>query len=250
MLPADENLESGPGSARRFATTRWSLVLAAGKRSSPQSAAALAALCETYWYPLYAYVRRCGHDADDAQDLTQAFFTRLLEKNDLATAERERGKFRWFLLTSLKHFLSNEWDRSHAQKRGGGRTPVSIDFAAAEGRNHLEPSHKLTAEKIFDRRWALSLLVQVLARLREESAQAGKSQMLELLKVFLTGEKAPVSNRELAGELMMTEGALKVAVHRLRRRYRELLRAEIGQTVADSEEIEQEIRDLFTAMSS
>ena len=250
MLPADEIHELGPGSARRFATTRWSLVLAAGNPSSPQSAAALAALCETYWYPLYAYVRRRGHDADDTQDLTQAFFARLLEKNDLAAAERERGKFRSFLLTSLKHFLSNEWDRVHAKKRGGGRTPVSIDFGAAEGRYHLEPSHELTAEKIFDRRWALSLLVQVLARLREESAQAEKSQMFELLKVFLTGEKAPVSNRELAGELTMTEGALKVAVHRLRRRYRELLRAEIGQTVADSEEIEQEIRDLFTAMSS
>ena len=250
MTPTDEIQQPGPFGAGHFATTRWSLVLAAGKRDSPQSAAALTALCEAYWYPLYAYVRRRGYDAHEAQDLTQAFFTRLLEKNDLATAERERGKFRSFLLTSLKHFLSNEWDRGHAKKRGGCRTPVSIDFATAEGRYHREPSHELTAEKIFDRRWALTLLDQVLARLRDESAQAGKSQMFELLKVFLTGEKAPVSNRELAGELSMTEGALKVAIHRLRRRYRELLRTEIGQTVAGPEEIEQEIRDLFAAISS
>jgi RNA polymerase sigma factor (sigma-70 family) len=250
MTPADEIQKPGPFGAGHFATTRWSLVLAAGRPNSPQASAALATLCETYWYPLYAYIRRRGHDADDAQDLTQAFFTRLLEKNDLATADSERGKFRSFLLTSLKHFLSNEWDRGHAQKRGGGRTPVSIDFVAAEGRYNLEPSHELTAEKIFDRRWALTLLDQVLARLREESVQGGKSQIFELLKVFLTGENAPVSIRELADKLAMTEGALKVAVHRLRRRYRELLRTEIGETVADPDEIEQEIRDLFAAIRS
>jgi len=250
MLPADQEQASGPGSARRFATTRWSLVLAAGKRSAPQSAAALAALCETYWYPLYAYVRRRGHDADEAQDLTQAFFARLIKKCDLAAAQQERGRFRSFLLTSLKHFLSNERDRGHAQKRGGGRTPVSIDFATAEGRYHLEPSHELTAEKIFERRWALVLLENVLARLHEESVHAGKSWIFDRLKVFLTGEQPAVSSGQLAAELQMTAGALKVAVHRLRGRYRELLRAEIGQTVADPEEIEQEIRDLFTAISS
>ena len=250
MLPADQEQESGPGSARHFATTRWSLVLAAGNPSSPQSAAALAALCETYWYPLYAYVRRRGHDADDAQDLTQTFFARLLEKNDLAAARRERGKFRSFLLTSLKHFLANEWDRERAQKRGGGRPSLSIDFGTAEDRYRREPSHELTAEKVFERRWALVLLENVLARLHEESVQAGKSGIFDRLKVFLTGEQPAVSSGQLAAELEMTEGALKLAVHRLRRRYRELLRAEIAQTVADSKEIDQEIRDLFAAISS
>jgi RNA polymerase sigma factor (sigma-70 family) len=250
MLPADQEQESGPGSARRFATTRWSLVLAAGKRNSPQSAAALAALCETYWYPLYAYVRRRGHDADEAQDLTQAFFARLLEKNDLAAAQRERGKFRSFLLTSLKHFLANEWDRGRAKKRGGDRSPVSIDFGIAEDRYRREPSHELTAEKIFDRRWAFVILEQVLTHLQEESGRAGKSELFDRLKVFLTGEKPAGSYDQLASELEMSAGAIKVAVHRLRRRYRELLRAEIGQTVADPDEIEQEIRDLFTAISS
>jgi RNA polymerase sigma-70 factor (ECF subfamily) len=250
MTPADEIQKLGPFGAGHFATTRWSLVLAAGRPNSQQSSAALATLCETYWYPLYAYIRRRGHDADDAQDLTQAFFARLLEKNDLATADSERGKFRSFLLSSLKHFLSNEWDRGQAQKRGGGRTPVSIDFVAADGRYHLEPSHELTAEKIFERRWALVLLENVLARLHEESVHAGKAGIFDRLKVYLTGEQPAVSSGQLAAELQMTAGALKVAVHRLRRRYRELLRAEIGQTVADPDEIEQEIRDLFTAISS
>jgi RNA polymerase sigma-70 factor (ECF subfamily) len=224
----------GPG---QLATTRWSLVLAAGQRSSPQSAAALRALCETYWYPLYAYVRRRGNDPHDALDLTQAFFARLLEKDDLAAARPERGRFRSFLLASLKHFLANEWDRDRAQKRGGGRSALSIDFGIAEDRYGREPCHEETPEKIFERRWALLLLENVLARLHEESVHAGKSWIFDRLKVFLTGEQPAVSSGQLAAELQMTAGALKVAVHRLRRRYRELLRAEIGQTVADPDEI-------------
>jgi RNA polymerase sigma factor (sigma-70 family) len=250
MSSAHEKQESGPGRAGHFATTRWSLVLAAGKRSSPQSGAALATLCETYWYPLYAYVRRRGHDVDEAQDLTQAFFTRLLEKNDLAAAERERGKFRSFLLTSLKHFLANEWDRARAKKRGGDRSPVSIDFAIAEGRYGLQPSDELTAEKIFDRRWAMVVLEQVLNQLQEEFRRAEKSELFERLKVFLTGDKLAGSYEQLAADLKMTAGAVKVAVHRLRRRYRELLRAEVAQTVADPEEIDEELRDLFIAIIS
>jgi RNA polymerase sigma-70 factor (ECF subfamily) len=225
-------------------------VLAAGKRNSPQSAAALAALCETYWYPLYAYIRRRGYGVDEAQDLTQAFFARLLEKSDLAAAQQERGRFRSFLLTSLKHFLANAWDHGRAKKRGGGRPSLSIDFGTAEDRYGMEPSHELTAEKIFERRWALVLLENVLARLHEESVQAGKSGIFDRLKVFLTGEKPAGSYDQLASELEISAGAMKVAVHRLRRRYRELLRAEIWQTVADPEEIEQEIRDLFIAISS
>jgi RNA polymerase sigma-70 factor (ECF subfamily) len=224
--------------------------LAAGQRSSPQSSAALATLCENYWYPLYAYVRRRGHDADEAQDFTQAFFARLLEKNDLAAADPGRGRFRSFLLASLKHFLANEWDRARAEKRGGGRFVLSIDFRTAEERYRAEPSHDLTPEKIFERRWALMLLENVLARLHDESAQAGKMDSFDRLKGFLTGEQAAMTYGQLAAELNMSEGALKVAVHRLRRRYRELLRAEIEETVADPEEIDQEIRDLFAALGS
>ena len=250
MAPVDEQQEPAPFGSRHFATTRWSLVLAAGQRSSPQSSAALATLCENYWYPLYAYVRRRGHDADEAQDFTQAFFARLLEKNDLAAADPERGRFRSFLLASLKHFLANEWDRNRAQKRGGCRSVLSIDFGTAEERYRAEPAHDLTPEKIFERRWALVLLENVLARLHDESAQAGKADSFDRLKGFLTGEQPAVTYGQLAAELNTSEGALKVAVHRLRRRYRELLRAEIEETVADPQEIDQEIRDLFSALGS
>jgi len=250
MPPADERQTSGAGHEGHFATTRWSLVLSAGNRGSLQSATALATLCETYWYPLYVFVRRRGRDADDAQDLVQAFFARLLEKNDLAAAGRERGKFRSFLLTSLKHFLANEWDRQRAQKRGGGQPLLSIDFGTADDRYRAEPSHDLTAEKVFERRWAMVLLANVLARLQQEFVQAGKSDTFDHLKIFLTGEQPALTYGQLGAELAMNEGAVKVAVHRLRRRYRDLLRDEIGQTLADPEEIDQEIRDLFAAISS
>jgi RNA polymerase sigma factor (sigma-70 family) len=249
-MPLPDEKQEPPSGSRQIATTRWSLVLAAGQRSSPQSSAALATLCENYWYPLYAYVRRRGHQADEAQDFTQAFFARLLEKNDLAAADPGRGRFRSFLLTSLKHFLANEWDRARAEKRGGGRTALSIDFGTAEERYRAEPSHDLTPEKIFERRWALMLLENVLARLHDESAQAGKADSFDRLKGFLTGEQSAVTYGQLAAELNLSEGALKVAVHRLRRRYRELLRAEIEETVADPDEIDQEIRDLFSALGS
>jgi DNA-directed RNA polymerase specialized sigma24 family protein len=250
MLRADEKQESGSGNARRFATTRWSIVLAAGNRSSPQSASALATLCETYWYSLYEYVRRSGHDADDARDLTQAFFARLLEKNDLAAVKRERGRFRSFLLASLKRFLANEWDRQWAQKRGGGRPPFSIDFGAAEDCYRGEPSHELTAEKIFERRWAMVLLANVLARLEQKYVEAAKPTAFNRLKIFLTGEQPALTYGQIGAELAMAEGAVKVAVHRLRKRYREVLREEIEQTLADPEEVDQEIRDLFAAISS
>src|SRR5271155_2907054 len=177
MPPVDKEQEPAHSGSRQFATTRWSLVLAAGQRSSPQSSAALATLCENYWYPLYAYVRRRGHDSDEAQDLTQAFFTRLLEKNDLAAADPERGRFRSFLLASLKHFLANEWDRARAEKRGGGRSVLSIDFGTAEERYRAEPSHELTPEKIFERRWALTVLDHALKRLRTEFAGGGREKL-------------------------------------------------------------------------
>ena len=233
---------------RPFATTRWSLVAAAGRGASPESAQALALLCETYWYPLYAYVRRRGHDPHEAQDLTQEFFARLLERRNLRAADRQRGKFRTFLLASLQNFLSNEWRKEQAQKRGGGKLPVSLDFKAGESRYTLEPSHELTAERVFERRWALTLLDQAMTKLRDEFTASGKAELFEALQGSLGGEAVLAPYAELALRLGTTEGALKTAAHRLRRRCRELLRAEIAQTVARAEDIDAELRELFSAV--
>src|SRR5262245_44661638 len=234
--------------ARQFASTRWSLVLAADQRDSPKCAAGLATLCLSYWYPLYAYARRRRPSAEDAQDLTQEFFSRLLEKDYLRQADRQRGRFRSFLLTAFKHFLAKEHERAHARKRGGGRKLLPLDFDSGEQRYHREPSHEATPEVLFERGWALTLLEQGLAGLREELARAGKEWLFEYLKGTLSGEETPRSYAELAGDLGMSAEALKVAVHRLRRRYRELIRAEIAQTVTTAEEIDDELRDLFAAV--
>jgi RNA polymerase sigma-70 factor (ECF subfamily) len=250
MSLSNRDQGSVSGAAGRFATTHWSLVVAAKDRTAPQAREALATLCSTYWYPLYAYVRRQGYTSDQAQDLTQEFFARLLEKDFLGMVDREKGKFRSFLLASCKHFLANERDRANAQKRGGGRDIVTVDFQAAEGRYSQETSHTLTPDKLFERRWALTLLDQVLARLREEFVQAGESERFERLKLFLMGERKKVPYAQVAEDLHLTEGAVKVAVHRLRRRYRELLRAEIARTLDDPSQIEAEIRDLFTILGS
>ena len=231
-----------------FATTRWSLVLAAGKGASPDAQDALAALCQTYWYPLYAYVRRQGHQPDDAQDLTQAFFARLLEKHYLQSADPERGRFRSFLLTAFQRFLSKERDRERTKKRGGGMKSLDLDFEAGERRYRLEPAHEATAEKVYEQRWALTLLDRVFARLRDESDRAGKQEAFNCLKVYLTGAAGTPRYREAAAELGMTEAAVKVAVHRLRRRYRDLVREEIAQTVAGPEEVDEELRHLFAAV--
>lgn len=235
--------------AARFATTRWSIVATAGS-TSPQSREALAALCHAYWYPLYAFLRRQGTPAEDAQDLVQAFFVELLEKGKLGAADPERGKFRSFLLASLKHFQANQWRRAAAQKRGGGVTAVSLDLEAGERRFALEPAHELTPERIFQRQWAMTLLEQTLAALRTEFAAAGKAELFERLKPYLGGEGAGLPYRELGAELGMTEGALKVAVHRYRGRWREVLREQIAQTVDSPDEIEQELRELFAAVAS
>ena len=237
-------------SAARFATTHWSVVLAAGRTSSPDSRRALTTLCETYWYPSYAYVRRRGYAREEAQDLTQEFFLGLLEKDVLRAADPERGRFRSFLLGSLKNFLANEWRDARAKKRGGGRVPLSLDFRSAEDQYALEPGHELTPEKIYERRWALTLLERSLSKLREEFTRAGKSDLFDQLKVFLGGEGQRVSYKEIAEKLAMTEGAVKVSVHRLRRRCRELLRAEIAQTVAGPEEVDEELRHLFSALEN
>jgi len=235
---------------RHFHTTHWSLVLAAGQRSSSRSNEALSALCQMYWYPLYAYVRRRVRDVAEAQDLTQGFFSQLLEKNHLAVAQPERGKFRAFLLTSFKNFLANEWDKANALKRGGGKAPIPLDFESGETRFSLEPTDDLTPDRLYDKQWVLTLLKQVLGQLREESILAGKERQFEHLKVFIAGQAAPGGYAEAAGKLGMTEGAAKVAAHRLRQRYRELLRAEIAQTVAEPSEVDEEIRSLFATLSS
>jgi len=212
---------------------------------------ALARLCQTYWHPLYAYVRRLGHSPHDSQDLTQEFFARLLAKNFLAGVDESRGRFRSFLLASFKHFLANEWDKARAQKRGGGQIPISIDAASAETSCHclFEPADPATAEKIFERRWALTLLEQVLRRLREEYAASGRTQLFEQLKPTLTEASRTVKYAAIAEQLGTTEGAVKVAVHRLRHQYRELLRAEIAETVSKPEEVEDELRNLFAALA-
>lgn len=224
-------------------------MLAAGRRSTPQADLALEELCRTYWYPLYAYVRRQGHSKEDAEDLTQAFFARFLEKNYLEGLRSEKGKFRAFLLASLKHFLANEWDRAHRQKRGGGVTPLSLDWQSADTRYQIEPADHLSPDKLYDRAWAVTLLERVITRLRDESAADGKSRLFTQLKPFLMVGKSAIPYAEAAAALGLTEGAVRVTVHRLRRRYRELLRLEIGQTLSDPAHIEAELRALFTAFT-
>jgi len=232
----------------RFTPTRWTLVLAASSQGDTQAGReALAELCETYWYPLYAYVRRCGHDQHDAEDLTQEFFARLLDKNTLAGVSPGKGRFRSFLLASIKHFLANEWDRSQAQKRGGGKVIISIDGASGESLHPIELTDGLTPEVIFERQWVLALLDRVLGQLAEEYAD--KPAHFAALKDFLTAGSSPGAAAAAARELGLSDGAVRVAVHRLRQRYRHLLRAEIAQTVAGPSEVDAEIRRLFSVFA-
>jgi RNA polymerase sigma-70 factor (ECF subfamily) len=245
--PTSESRHAG---GRSFATTHWSIVLAAAHESRPDAQAALTTLCETYWYPLYAYVRRCGYESHDAEDLTQEFFARLLDKDYLASVDRSKGEFRHFLLASLRHFLANERDWSRARKRGGGRAVLSLDRGEAETSYRLEPSHELTPEKDFDRQWALTLLRQVMGSLEAEHVASGTKRLFEGLSGFLTEAEGSCLHAEVARNMGMTEGAVKVAVHRLRRRYRQLLREQIAQTVASPEEVDEEIRHLFGTFRS
>ena len=229
-----------------FRTTRWSLIAAAGDATGPDGRQALADLCRLYWYPVYAYVRRREPDRHAAEDLTQAFFARLLEKNDLAAADPARGRFRSFLLTACQHFLANRHDHDTARKRGGGVKPLSIDFGPGEERYAREPASPHTAEAEFERRWALALLDQALNELRAEYTEAKKAELFDALKGTLTGDST--SYRDLGGRLGLTEGAVKVAVHRLRQRYREKLRAVIAETVDGPAAVDDELRDLFAAL--
>lgn len=233
-----------------FATTQWSLVLRAAQPDDSAARFALEALCRRYWFPLYALARRRVVTVHEAQDLTQEFFLRLLEKNSLAAASPERGRFRSFLLASLKNFLANEWDRATAQKRGGGRERLSLDWEVGESRLSLEPAHADTPEREFERQWALTLLDNVVHRLQDEFAAAGKSRQFELLKETLTGSRATLDYSVVSAELQMSEEAARQAAHRLRKRYRELLREEVAATVESDDEVEDEIGRLFEALGT
>lgn len=231
----------------RFVTTHWSVVLAAGQSSSAKASDALTQLCRTYWYPLYAYVRRKGYKPEEAQDLTQELFTRLLAGNYFSSVDPRKGKFRSFLLASLEHFLAKEWTRAQRLKRGGGAKLLSLDDDA-EDRYKLEPSHEATPAKIFERRWALTLLERALGRLQAEQQAANKAGAFEHLKIFLSGERPDCSYAQVAESLGTSEASVKVAIHRLRRRYRELVRDEVAQTVTSPEEVDEEIQYLFQAL--
>lgn len=210
---------------------------------------ALEELCRTYWYPLYVYVRRQTPTREDAEDLTQAFFARFLEKNYLAGLNSERGRFRAFLLAALKHFLANEWDRANRQKRGGGMSTVPLDWQTADTRYQIDPPDNLSPDKLYDRAWAVTVLERVLARLRDENAMEGKADLFARLKPFLMVGKGAIPYAEVAEALKLTEGAVRVAVHRLRGRYRELLRDEVRQTISDPAQVEEEMRALFSAFA-
>jgi RNA polymerase sigma factor (sigma-70 family) len=229
----------------RFATTSWTKVLSAREASSTEARQALEGLCRIYWYPLYAFVRRQGHDAESSRDLTQAYFAELLEKGYLDDYDPERGRFRVFLKTSLKHFLSKELEKALAWKRGGRAEVVSLDAEEVEGRYRFEPVDRLTPEAIFERRWALTVLERTLARLRREQEDSDHGREFERLEGFLTGQQGKVPYREVAEELGTTEGAVKTSIHRLRQRFGQLLRTEIAETVASPAEVDEEVRHLL-----
>ncbi len=245
----DHSGSDTPVPSAQFTATHWSVVLAAAHHESPQAAEALETLCRTYWYPLYAYIRRQGYDVADAQDLTQSFFAHILSRRFLQRASRDKGKFRSFILGSLKFFLADELAKLQAMKRGGGQSLVFLDAKSAEERYRLEPVEPMDPEKLFQRRWAMTLLDRVLERLEAEFAQAGKRRTLEHLREFLLGERGSATYQQVAATLGMAEGAVKMAVHRMRQRYRELFREEIAQTVANPTEIEEETQHVFAALS-
>lgn len=233
--------------AASFATTRWSVVLRAGGESSREAETALGQLYETYWYPLYAFIRRQGHSPEAAQDFVQEVFLRFIEHNQLASVAPERGRFRSYLLTAVKHLLASDWQRQNRVKRGGGAPVVALDALAAEERYRIEPSDASTPERLYDRRWALALLDRVFGRLRAEWSEAGKGAMFDGLRSFLSGDDT-AGYAEAGAAIGLSEGAARVTVHRLRQQYRELLRDEIAQTVDGPEKVEEELRHLLAAL--
>ena len=256
LVPAVAN--GAPGSATgqgsqngavAFATTHWSVVLAA-QGESAEADAALDKLCRTYWWPIYGFVRRQGYKPEEAQDLTQAFFARLLERRDLETVRQERGRLRSYLLASVKNFLSKARHREMTVKRGEGRPLISLDDLLARERADQEPTHKLSADRIYERRWALTLLEQVLVRLGAEYEGAGKLPLFDRLKELLAGESGQPSQAKIAAEMRMTENAVKQAFHRLRHRYRQLLHEEIANTVAVPDDVEDELRHFMSVLQT
>jgi RNA polymerase sigma factor (sigma-70 family) len=231
-----------------FATTRWTVVISARDLNPEISQKAQSELCERYWYPLYAYVRKRGYSAIDAQDLTQAFFAQLLAHNWVAKADQHLGRFRTFLLTALERFLANEWDKVKTLKRGDGRDPLPLEFDSAEGRYRIEPPDSRTPEQAYEYRWALALLEEVLAKLEKEWEEAGNKRLFARLKPCLLGSREALPYAQLALELGITEGALKVTVHRMRQRYREILREEVAGTVSTTDEVDDEMRYLFQVL--
>jgi len=247
MASSNQSTLAGP---RDFRTTHWSLVVAATKPDSTQTRAALAALCEIYWFPVYAYIRRRGFGPESAKDLTQGLFAKIIEKQYLRAADREKGRFRTFLLVCVQHFLNNEWQKEHALKRGGGYSIVSLDEQLAEDCYRAEPMDTLSPERLFERRWAIVVLEQAMEHLRVEFLNAGKAAQFEKLQVFLSGSKeAPASYAEVGTELGLTENAARQTAFRMRSRYGELLRHRVSQCVASPAETEAELRHLFTVLS-
>ncbi|XHR30294.1 MAG: RNA polymerase sigma factor [Chthoniobacteraceae bacterium] len=249
-MPIIETGASRQSSGDLFATTRWTAVIAAGMRGTPQSERAMEELCGAYWYPLYAYVRRRGHTREDAEDLTQAFFSRLLEGRSLEGLSAQRGRFRAFLLASMKHFLANEWDRANRLKRGGERVHLSLDWATADTQFQIADRCAASPEALFDREWALALLERVLEGLQNAYAAEGHGALFSTLQPLLIPEGGEGSITEAARSLGMEEGAIRVALHRLRKRYRKLLREEIVQTLENPAEVEEEMRTLFQAFAA
>jgi RNA polymerase sigma factor (sigma-70 family) len=237
-----------PNAGAVFATTHWSVVIGAAVESSPAAEQALSQLCESYWFPLYAYVRRQGHNPDEAQDLTQEFFKRLLAGNYLKTADPKKGRFRTFLLAAMEHFLAKQWRDARRQKRGGGQVLLSLDEQDAEARYLIEPAHEIAPEHLFERKWALTLIDRVFQRLKEEFVAANKLRLFEVLQPLLTGDRTDSTYAAIGTQLDMTEGAVKVAVHRLRARYGSLVREEIAQTVSSPDEVDQELNYLLQVL--
>lgn len=234
----------------RFATTRWSMIRAVGGTNESTASSALEQLCQSYWFPLYAFVRRQGHDAESAADLTQAFFADLLQREDLKKVDPELGKFRSFLLSAMKHFLVNHWNKDRALKRGGGKSPLSLDFQTADEKYSLEPAHSRTPDSIYQQQWAKTLLDLIHKNLRQEFVERGRAVQFDKLQSFIAGKNSEQTLAEAAAQLSMTEVAAKVALHRMRRRFGELLRAEIEQTVTSPEEVDAELQQLFDALRS
>ena len=249
MALIDGDAESAGTRASLFATTHWSVVLQAGREESPQAAAALDQLCRTYWYPLYAYVRRQGHAPEDSQDLTQAFFAHLLSKDFLRGVGPEKGRFRSFLLTCLKHFLVDEWEKAHTAKRGGAEAQLLLDWTEAERLYAIEGRVEATPESLYERGWAIGVLDHALDRLRAEAVASGRQAVFDELQCCLVGDRTTENYAQLGARLGLSETAVKVAVHRLRQRYRELLREQVAHTVTRPEEIEDEMQYLFEVVS-